>query len=95
MKHPILSQAALERDRFELVSPRRLMRCRWIAAGAVFDHFRRALQSRELAAAEDVLAIPLQPELEILVRIQAGGVRRELGHGMLLMTIGRPFAGSE
>ena len=51
-----------------------------IAALAVLDHLGRALQPADLADAGDVAAVPLDPELEVLVRIEALRVDGELGH---------------
>ena len=54
-----------------LVRPGDLRAVDGIAALAVLDHLGRALERADLADAGDVAAVPLHPELEVLVRIEA------------------------
>src|SRR5262249_29266807 len=79
----VVGDAALERDRLELVAPGRLPARRGIAALAVLDHLRRPLQGAHLADARDVPPVPLDPELEVLVRVEPLCVDRELSHHAL------------
>ena len=53
------------------VRPGRLAAAARVAALAVLDHLGRALQRADLADAGDVAAVPLHPELEVLVRVEA------------------------
>src|SRR5690349_16345176 len=82
----VVGDAALDGDRLVLGAPRRLARAAGVAALAVLDHFGGALQSRHLADAGHVAAIPLHPELEVLVRIEALRIDAELSHGGFLKT---------
>ena len=52
-----------------------------VAAFSVLHQFRRSLQGAHLRGARDVAAVPLHPELEVLVRVEALRVDTELGHG--------------
>src|SRR5690606_1426016 len=70
----------LQRDRLVFRAPRRLAAGRRIAALAVLDDFGRALEGGDLADAGDVAAVPFDPELEVLVRVETARVDRELGH---------------
>ena len=96
----VVGDAALERDRLVLGAARRFAAAAGrIAALAVLDHFGGALERAHLADAGDVAAVPLDPELEVLVGIEALRVDRELCHDHLLpvrSSIGcrRPSAGS-
>src|SRR5215467_1321353 len=69
MEFHVLSEAAVESYSVVFGSARRFVGRRGITPIAMFNHLSRALQPRELAAAVDVLAVPFQPELEILVGI--------------------------
>ena len=54
-----------------LVRPGDLRLRAGIAAFAVLDHLGRALERADLADAGDVAAVPLDPELEVLVGVEA------------------------
>ena len=54
-----------------LVRPGDLRRGRRIAAFAVLDHLGGPLEGADLADPGDVAAVPLHPELEVLVGIEA------------------------
>jgi hypothetical protein len=75
-----VGHAALQRDRVVLGAPRRFARGGGIAALAVLDHFGGALEHPDLADAGDVTPVPLDAELEILIRIETLCVDAELGH---------------
>jgi hypothetical protein len=77
-----MGQTTIERDGFELLAARRFVGRRWIAAAAVFHHFRGAFQRPDFADAGHIFAIPLQPELEILIRVHAARVDGKLSHGV-------------
>src|SRR5262249_15627932 len=77
----VVGDAALERDRLVLGSAGRLAAGAGISTVAVLDDLGRALERRHLANARDVAAVPLDPELEVLVGIEALCVDRELCHG--------------
>ena len=51
-----------------------------VAALAVLDDLGRPLERADLADAGDVPAVPLDPELEVLVRVEALRVDGELRH---------------
>ena len=53
-----------------------------VAALAMADDFRRALERADLADAGDDLSVPLDAELEVLVGIDPAGVYGELRHGL-------------
>src|SRR5262249_58165158 len=59
-----------------------------IAVVAVLHHLGGAFEPRHLAHAGDVAAVPLHTELEVLVRVEAGGVDAELCHRGLLLVAG-------
>src|SRR6185437_15184190 len=89
----VVGDAALDGDRLILGAAGRLARAAGVAALAVLDHLGGALESRHLADAGHVAAVPLHPELEVLVRIEALRIDAELGHGVLLRSgSGRPSA---
>src|SRR5262249_7078080 len=71
-------------DRVEFTAARRLAAAARVAPFAVLDHLRRPLQAADLADAGDVPAVPLDAELEVLVRVEPLRVRAELGHACLL-----------
>ena len=47
---------------------------------AMLDDLGRAFEGRDFADAGDVASVPLHPELEVLVGVEALGVDRKLGH---------------
>jgi hypothetical protein len=51
----------------------------------MLDDFGRAFQAAALADARDILPIPFQAKLEILVGIQAGGIDWEYCHNRNLL----------
>src|SRR5208337_1312785 len=55
-------------------------RCAGVSALAVLDDFGAAFQWTYLRNSGDVLAVPLHAEFEVLVRIEALRVDRELCH---------------
>ena len=68
----VVRDAALERDRARTcVRPGDLRLVRRVAALAVLDDLGRALERADLADARHVAAVPLDPELEVLVRVEA------------------------
>src|SRR5207302_7610299 len=79
----IVRHAALEGDGLVLGASRRLARAARIAPFAVLDDVGGALQTAYLAGAGHVVAVPLHPELEVLVRVEPlrTGVDAELSHG--------------
>jgi len=46
----------------------------------MLDHLGRPLERADLADARNIAAVPLHPELEVLVGIEAVGVDGELSH---------------
>src|SRR5262249_45946109 len=76
----VVGDAPLQRDRIEFGPAGGLARRARVAAFAVLHQFRRPLQRADLADAGHVAAVPLDAELEVLVRIEPGGVHTELRH---------------
>src|SRR6185437_2892910 len=86
-------EAAFDGERIVLGSPGRLTRAAGITALAMLDHLGGALQAGHLADAGHVAAVPLHPELEVLVGIEALRIDTELSHDVFLRTgSGRPSA---
>ena len=65
-----MSNTALKRDRREFGEPRRFATAAGIASFAVVNDFGASPQPAYLANASNVLPIPLNAELKILVRIK-------------------------
>src|SRR5262245_1065925 len=76
----IVCDATLECDRLVLCTTRRLARGRWVAAPSMLDDLGPALERAGLADSGHVAAVPLETELEVLVRVEAVRVDGELGH---------------
>src|SRR4029077_10785409 len=75
-----MGDAPLEGDRLELDPAGRLARRRRISTFTMLDDLRASLEPPDLADPRDVPAVPLHPELEVLVGIEALGVDGELSH---------------
>src|SRR6185312_6203998 len=89
----VVGHAAFDGDRLVLGAPGRLARAAGITALAMLDHLGGALQAGHLADAGHVAAVPLHPELEVLVGIEALRIDTELSHDVFLRTgSGRPSA---
>src|SRR5262249_2145124 len=80
----VVRHAALHGDGLPLRAARRLAAAARVTALAVLDHLGRALERADLADRGHVPAVPLETELEVLVRVEALLVDRELRHGGLL-----------
>src|SRR5262249_38527538 len=80
----IVGHAASARDRVEFRPTRRLSRRGRIAALAMLHQLGGAAELRYCAPAGDVAAVPFDPKLEALVRIEALWIDRKLRHARLL-----------
>src|SRR5207249_5011261 len=92
----VVGDAALQGDRLVLRPARALMARARVAALPVLDDLGCPLKRTDLADACDVGAVPLHPELEVLVGVETVRVHAELGHLSRPPTsaAGRPAAGS-
>src|SRR5262249_39560692 len=77
---PIVGHAPLQGDRLILGAARRLAAAARVAAVTMLDHLSSTLQGADLADAGDVATVPLDAELEILVRVEALRIDAELSH---------------
>src|SRR5438270_195575 len=92
----IVGYAALQRDGVIFSPTGRLSAAAGIAAFAMLDHLRRALQHAHLADSGDIAAIPLHAEFEVFVGIEPRWIHTELSHAGLLMRLSvQPSAESE
>src|SRR5438105_3027452 len=66
----VVRHAPFERDRVVLGTPRRLARSTRVAALAVLDHLGGPLERRHLAHPGHVAPVPLDPKLEVLIRVE-------------------------
>src|SRR5262249_46633572 len=90
----VVCDAALEHDGLIFGSSGRFARARGITSLAMLDHFGGALERSDLADAGHVFAVPLHPELEVLVGVEALRVDAERSHCSLLRWLsGQPSAG--
>src|SRR5262249_3741377 len=90
----VVGDAALQRDRLVGRAPGRLVVGAVLAALAVLDDFRGALERAHLADAEHHAAVPHHLELEVLVRVDAMRVDDEsFRHGQLPTADRRRSAG--
>src|SRR6202035_2410290 len=85
LESDVVRHAPLDRDGVVLCASRRLPAGRRVTSLAVLDDLGGALEAADLADARDVPAIPLHPELEVLVRVETLGVDGELSHVVLAM----------
>src|SRR5262249_30027603 len=91
----VVRDAALQGDGFVLGPAGRLAAAAGVAAVAVLDDLGGPLQGADLADPGDRVgdAVPEDAGLEVLVRVEALRVGRELGHAFLLEVGGRPGRG--
>src|SRR5690606_24609286 len=80
----VVGDATLESDCLVLGAAGGLSCGARVATLAVLDDLRRPLERADLRDTRHVAAVPLHPELEVLVRIEPLGIYAELSHGFSL-----------
>src|ERR1019366_1440573 len=81
----VVGDAAFERDGVILGAAGRFSRAARITAFAMLDDFGGALEAADFADSRHVFAVPLDAELEILIRVEPAGIDAELCHNSFLL----------
>jgi hypothetical protein len=84
----VVRYSTLQCDRLKFRATGRFATAAWIAAFAMSNDLRGALERATFANAGDVFAVPFYAEFEILVRIESLRVDVEFCHDLLFSHVG-------